>query len=161
MSFKELLAADQKRYYSRIITISKKQRELRDKKQKSLVGKLSYLYYTRKRNKVAPKRNIWLQGKIGKNPKLFHGNVIVNQYAVVGDNVIFHGNNCIGNNGKNELSCPVIGDNVEFGYGACVFGDVFVANNTVIAAGAIVVKDIVEENSIVGGIPAKIIKRGK
>ena len=42
--------------------------------------------------------------------------------------------------------------------GAKVLGPITVGNNVVIGANAVVVKDV-EDNVVVGGIPAKIIKR--
>ena len=44
------------------------------------------------------------------------------------------------------------------GVGAKVIGAVRVANNVKIAAGAVVVKNILEEGCTVAGIPAKIVK---
>ena len=42
--------------------------------------------------------------------------------------------------------------------GAKVLGPITVGNNVVVGANAVVVKDV-EDNVVVGGIPAKIIKR--
>ena len=50
------------------------------------------------------------------------------------------------------------GDNVTVYAGAKILGDVRVGNNVIVAANAVVVKDV-EDNCIVGGIPAKVIKR--
>ena len=157
-TIKRNLSGNQDRYYLKVIKISQKWRELLDKKDKNLSEKIGFAYYTVRRNNISPKRNVWLQGKIGKNIKIYHANVIVNEQAAIGDNVIFHGNNCIGNNGKDPKACPKIGNNVDFGYGACAYGNITIADNTTIGAGAIVVKSILEENTIVGGVPAKIIK---
>lgn len=51
----------------------------------------------------------------------------------------------------------VIGDNVWIGYGSCFMAGVHVGNGAIIAAGAVVSKDV-PENAIVGGVPAKILK---
>ena len=53
---------------------------------------------------------------------------------------------------------PILGDNVMVTCGAKVLGPITVGNNVVIGANAVVVKDV-EDNVVVGGIPAKIIKR--
>lgn len=58
----------------------------------------------------------------------------------------------------NDTDCPTLGDNVTVYSGAKVLGDVHVGNNVVIAANAVVVKDV-EDNCVVGGVPAKVIKR--
>ena len=58
----------------------------------------------------------------------------------------------------NDNDCPTLGDNVTVYAGAKILGDVHVGNNVVVAANAVVVKDV-EDNCIVGGVPAKVIKR--
>lgn len=72
------------------------------------------------------------------------------------------GNNCkiyqqvtIGFN--HRLQAPVIGDNVEICCGAKIIGGVHVGNNVLIGANSVVVTDI-PDNSIVAGIPARVIK---
>ena len=51
---------------------------------------------------------------------------------------------------------PTIGNGVRISAGAKVIGDIKIEDNVIIAANAAVVKDI-EENDIVGGVPAKKI----
>jgi acetyltransferase-like isoleucine patch superfamily enzyme len=50
-----------------------------------------------------------------------------------------------------------IGDDVWIGANAVVLPGVTIGNHCVIAAGAVVTKDV-PANSIVGGVPAKVIK---
>ena len=45
------------------------------------------------------------------------------------------------------------------GSGAKIIGDIKIASNTVIGAGAVVVKSIEEENTTWAGVPAKMINR--
>ncbi len=73
------------------------------------------------------------------------------------------GSNCWINQGvtlgyTNVTDAPVIGDNVKIYAGAKVLGAVEVGNNCIIGANAVVVKNV-EENSIVGGVPARYIKK--
>lgn len=72
------------------------------------------------------------------------------------------GENCWVNQGvtigyTNDTDCPTIGDEVTIYAGAKILGDVHIGNNVIVAANAVVVKDV-EDNCIVGGVPAKVIK---
>ena len=58
--------------------------------------------------------------------------------------------------GKNKAGRIIVGDNVTFGCGVTVLAPVTIGNNVYIGAGAVVNKDI-PDNSIVAGVPAKII----
>lgn len=51
---------------------------------------------------------------------------------------------------------PVIGNGVRISAGAKVLGQIEIGDNAIIAANAAVVKSV-EENKVVGGVPAKII----
>lgn len=53
---------------------------------------------------------------------------------------------------------PIIGDNVRICAGAKVIGGVHVGENSIIGANAVVVKDV-EPNTVVGGVPAKLLRR--
>lgn len=73
------------------------------------------------------------------------------------------GKNCWVNQGvtigyTNDDDCPTVGDNVTVYSGAKILGNVHVGNNVVVGANAVVVKDV-EDNCVVGGVPAKVIKR--
>lgn len=70
-------------------------------------------------------------------------------------------NNLIYKNGmrggiKERISCIEIGDNVFIGTKATILYDVKIGSNVIVAAGALVNKDV-PDNSVVGGIPAKVI----
>ena len=55
----------------------------------------------------------------------------------IGEDCILHGQNCIGNKGDADASAaPVIGKNVDIGVGASVIGDIFIADDVKIGAGA-------------------------
>jgi serine acetyltransferase len=66
---------------------------------------------------------------IGPGLKIIHQNVNINKNAVVGKNVLFTGSNCVGSGSysfKWNRNTPIIGDNVQFGFGAiCVGGGVY------------------------------------
>lgn len=51
---------------------------------------------------------------------------------------------------------PTIGNGVRIGAGAKVLGDIIIGDNAIIGANAAVVKSV-DENEVVGGVPAKVI----
>ena len=57
--------------------------------------------------------------------------------------------------GKNA---PQLGDNVYIGPGAILFGDINIANNVTIGANATVNKSFEQENVVLAGTPAKVVK---
>ena len=50
-----------------------------------------------------------------------------------------------------------VGSNVWIGYGACILRGVSVGDNSVIGTNAVVTKDV-PANSVVGGVPAKVLR---
>ena len=73
------------------------------------------------------------------------------------------GKNCWVNQGvtigyTNDNDCPTLGDNVTVYAGAKILGAIRVGNNVIVAANAVVVKDV-EDNCVVGGVPATVIKK--
>lgn len=91
-----------------------------------------------------------------KGLSIAHINTInINQNAKIGKNCRIHEGVTIGASGGNDA--PKVGDNVFLASGCKVMGNVKIANNCVIGANAVVVKDILEEGITVGGVPAKKI----
>ena len=109
----------------------------------------------RKLNKACEKVDIELSpNMIGKNVRICHDNVVL--FGKVGENCTFHGNNVVGNKrtgASDEI--PKIGKNVDVGFGAMIIGNVEIADNCVIGAGAVVTKSFLEPGSILVGVPAK------
>ena len=93
---------------------------------------------------------------VGKGVQICHPNVIIN--GIVGENCVFHGNNVIGNKKTGQKDAiPKIGSNVDVGIGAMVIGDVEIADNCIIGAGAVVTKSFTTPGSVIVGVPAKNI----
>lgn len=90
---------------------------------------------------------------IGGGLYIQHGFATIISAKKIGENCRIYQQVTIGY--KGEFS-PVLGDNVSVTCGAKVLGDITMHNNSLVAAGAVVVKDV-PENAIVGGVPAKII----
>lgn len=127
--------------------------------RKDFIGKFMYLFYFRKKNVLGNK----LGFKIPRNcfgPGLsimHHGEIIVNEEAVIGADALLHGGNCIGNNGT--VGCvPEIGDNLDLGIGAKIIGKIKLGNNVMVGANAVVTKSF-EDDCTVIGIPAKVKDR--
>ena len=116
------------------------------------------LYYAFRKNLLGNKLGLEMAGdNIGEGLYLIHnGPIVINSKAILGKNVKFHGDNCIGNDGITD-ACPVIGDGVDVGVGAKVLG-VSVADGCVIGAGAVVVKDAPVASSVLVGVPERAIK---
>lgn len=87
-----------------------------------------------------------------------YGTVVVNPKARIGENARLQAGVNIGAN-AGEKEAPHIGDNVYFGPGAKVFGNIEIASNVAIAANAVVNKSCFEEGVTLGGVPAKVISR--
>lgn len=85
-----------------------------------------------------------------------YGCIVVNAWASVGKNCNLQQNVTIGMNIGGKSSAK-IGDNVFIGTGAKIIGDVTIADGCIIGANAVVTKNFLEENSIIAGVPAKVI----
>lgn len=119
-------------------------------------------FYERKKNRLGEKLGIEIGPNcFGKGLSIWHaGCIVVNPGVKAGENCILHGSNCIGNNGKTDIS-PVLGNGVELGFGAVVIGDVKVADLTVIGANAVVNRSIDEPGGTYVGVPVKRIHQGE
>ena len=114
----------------------------------------------RKLNKACEKVDVELTpSMIGKNIRICHDNVVL--FGKIGDNCTFHGNNVVGNKrtGVSE-EIPKIGNNVDVGFGAMIIGNVEIADDSVIGAGAVVTKSFTKPGSILVGVPARDISKG-
>jgi acetyltransferase-like isoleucine patch superfamily enzyme len=88
------------------------------------------------------------------------GGITIGDDTLIGHNVVLVtlNHDLASDKRKDMLPAPiVIGGNVWIGANATVLPGVTVGDNAVIAAGAVVTKDV-PPNTVVGGVPAKIIK---
>jgi len=120
--------------------------------------------------------NVRLQAEeiiIGKNSYIGHNNYLfskvkIGDYFMSGPNVGFMG----GNNGCTDVIEPMIfqkctsigieiGNDVWIGTGTVILDGVKIASHSIIGAGSIVTKSLLEEWGIYVGNPAKIIGKRK
>ena len=90
-----------------------------------------------------------------------HGGVRIGDGCQIGHNVVFatlnHG--LSPEDRKNTYPAPIVlGKNVWVGSNSTILQGVTIGDNAVVAAGAVVTKDV-PDNVVVGGVPAKIIKK--
>lgn len=95
---------------------------------------------------------------IGRNTLFIHNGLgcVVHPKAVIGEDCRIYQNVTIG--GRNGSGAPIIGNNVVIYAGACVLGGIRIGDNAQIGANAVVIRDVAE-GTVVGGIPAKELKK--
>ena len=89
------------------------------------------------------------------------GGITIDEGALIGHNVVLATiNHDLDPAKRQSMSyAPIhIGKNVWIGANATVLAGVTIGDGAVVAAGAVVTKDV-EPNTIVGGVPAKVIKK--
>lgn len=129
----------------------------------SVIRKVIALYYRRKHNILGMKLGMSIPvNTFGKGLLIYHPQgIIVHKEARCGEFCKLHGCNCVGNSGKEKefRNTPILGKNIDLGVGAKIIGGIEVADGVVVAANAVVCKSISSCNSVVAGIPAKILKQ--
>lgn len=108
--------------------------------------------------------NWWLRGrkalyitnkKIGGGLLIQHGFATIISAESIGENCKIYQQVTVGY--SHDRKAPIIGNNVEICCGAKVIGGINIGDNVLIGANAVVVKDV-PANSVVAGVPAKVIK---
>ena len=101
---------------------------------------------------------IGIGAKIGKGSLLGYGGlgIVIHHRSNIGNNVLIAQNVTIGGTSK-KYDVPIIGNNCLIGPGAKILGAIHIGNNCVIGANSVLIMDI-PDNTLVGGIPARILK---
>ncbi len=89
------------------------------------------------------------------------GGIYIGERALIGHNAVIAtlNHNMDPARRANLLPAPVrIGDDAWLGANVTVLPGVTIGNGTVVAAGAVVSRDV-EENTVVGGVPARLLRR--
>lgn len=106
--------------------------------------------------------------KIGEGSVIL-ANCVINPFTKIGENAFIFSRTVIEHDniiGKNVYFSPAVslaggvrvGDNAFFGINSCVIEGIKIGNNVIIGAGSVVLKDI-PSNTVVAGVPAKILRR--
>lgn len=84
--------------------------------------------------------------------------VVIGQGVAISKGVTIRDSDSHAINGKNPVSAPItIGNHVWIGLNATILKGVSIGDGAVVAAGAMVTRDV-PANALVGGVPAKVIK---
>ncbi|HEY7772606.1 MAG TPA: hypothetical protein VIC26_05470 [Marinagarivorans sp.] len=96
--------------------------------------------------------------KLGRRVRIWHHGGMILGAREIGDDVHLRQNTTIGLANRQDLNAkPTIGNQVEIGTGAVVVGDITIGEGAVIGANAVVTKSVAPY-TVVGGVPAKVIK---
>lgn len=153
--WESIIGLDNKKRYYNICKLMTEYKEFRN------------IVIYRNRNKIIAKRvisliyppvnTLYIEAKeIGGGLFIQHGFSTMISAERIGENFWINQQVTIGY--KDNTRPPIIGDNVIVTCGAKVLGPINVGSNVVVAANAVVVKNI-ENDVVVAGIPAKVIKK--
>lgn len=97
---------------------------------------------------------IHYRAEIGRGLRVLHPvlGVVVSAETIAGINLCLTGGNCIGRGSQNGR--VIIGDNVYLGVNAVVIGPLKIGHRCIIGAGAVVIRDAMDDATLVG-VPAK------
>ena len=102
-----------------------------------------------------------LYSDFGKNIHVGHGGVFIGNGCQIGHNVVFATlNHCVEPE-KRGITYPApihLGKNVWVGSNATLLQGIHIGDNAIIAAGAVVTKDVAP-NTLVAGVPARPVKK--
>jgi len=83
--------------------------------------------------------------------------IVIHPDVIIGPNCLIFQGVTLGTSGP-DSGLPVLGGHVDVGAGAKVLGDVTIGEHSMIAANAVVVEDV-PAGTLVGGIPARVLKK--
>lgn len=100
---------------------------------------------------------------IGKGLFIDHGmGVVIGETAIIGDDVIIYHGVTLGGTGKEKgKRHPTVGDNVIIGAGAKILGPIVIGRDAKVGSNAVVISDVPDGATAVGGPARTIIRRAK
>lgn len=129
-------------------------------RKRSIVGKVLWLYYKIRFRKQSMKLGFSISPNcIGPGLSIAHyGNIVINSNAKIGAFCRLHSGVNIGASAGSKAA-PQLGDNIYIGPGAILFGNICITDNVTIGANATVNKSFTEQNVVLAGTPAKVVKQ--
>ncbi|TCL79214.1 hypothetical protein EDF23_103284 [Curtobacterium sp. PhB128] len=95
---------------------------------------------------------------VGPGLTIFHGTgLVVNDHALIGSGVTLRNGVVIGHKRPGERA-PFVRDGVDVGAAALIIGAVTVGRSANVGAGAVVVRDVPDGDTVVGN-PARSVRR--
>jgi serine O-acetyltransferase len=96
--------------------------------------------------------------QLGSGTRFGYGGcaVVIHARAVIGKNCLIGPGVTVGGRSKMD-GVPVIGDNVYMAGGSKILGDIRIGKNVVIGANSVVISNV-QDNCVVAGVPARVIK---
>jgi serine O-acetyltransferase len=97
--------------------------------------------------------------KVGRRVRIWHNGGCVLGARYIADDVQIRHNVTLGlaRHGASLTELPIIEERVVIGAGACILGPITIGHDSVIAANAVVTRDV-PPFSLVGGIPGQVLK---
>ena len=125
------------------------------KHQKGLLNKLIYSFHYTKYRKLGLKLGFSIgYDTLGYGVVIPHyGTIVVGGSNRIGNYAVLHTSTCISDNGK------IIGDGLYLSTGAKITSKIKLGNNISIGANSLVNKNCEQDNVLLAGMPAKIIKQ--
>jgi serine O-acetyltransferase len=156
LKLKNLIYPDYIWNFQRIL---RKTEYYKNTKENNLFKKIYYVFLKIKLLRISVKLGFSIPENVfGPGLSIVHyGTIIVNANSKIGSNCRIHADTNIGESGG-VSGAPNIGNNVYLAPGVKIYGNITIANNTAIAANACVSSSFYSENTLIGGIPAKVIK---
>lgn len=149
--------------YNIDIEIWKFQRQLRiceyfyNNDRNDILWKIRKFIAARRFKKLSLRNNFTINPNcFGPGLRIMHrGTIVVNGKSKIGSNCTINACVNIGVHPNLEEKAPQLGDNIYIGPGAKIYGNIYIADNCMIGANAVVNKNEFNKGTILIGVPAK------